>query len=100
LLVKELDPSRDLSVHRDVGDETNVQNMYSASVKRFGKVDGIINNATIAVLGLVKDLPIQEWDRSYQVNLRGPVLMAKTFLPDMIRRDHGVFICPGCKLLH
>src|SRR6185369_13625798 len=33
------------------------------------------------------------WDKSYHVNLRGPVLMAKTFLPDMIRRGHGVFAC-------
>jgi hypothetical protein len=41
----------------------------------------------------VKDLPIEEWDRSYRVNLRGPVLMAQAFLPDMIKRDHGVFVC-------
>jgi hypothetical protein len=45
------------------------------------------------VLGKVVDLPIESWDRSYNVNLRGPVLMAKTFLPDMIKRDHGVFAC-------
>jgi NAD(P)-dependent dehydrogenase (short-subunit alcohol dehydrogenase family) len=62
-------------------------------VRRFGKVDAVINNATIAVLGTVKDLPIEKWDASYRVNLRGPVLMAKAFLPDMIRRNHGVFAC-------
>jgi hypothetical protein len=45
------------------------------------------------VLGTVKDLPIEKWDASYRVNLRGPVLMAKAFLPDMIRRKHGVFVC-------
>ena len=45
----------------------------------FGKVDAVINNATIAVLGQVKDVAIEEWDKSYHVNLRGPVLMAKTF---------------------
>jgi hypothetical protein len=41
----------------------------------------------------VKDLPIEEWDRSYRVNLRGPVLMARAFLPDMLKRNHGVFAC-------
>jgi NAD(P)-dependent dehydrogenase (short-subunit alcohol dehydrogenase family) len=56
-------------------------------------VDAVINNATIAVLGKVTDVPIEDWDRSYRVNLRGPVLMAKTFLPDMIRRNQGVFAC-------
>ena len=49
------------------------------SILRFGKVDAVINNATIAVLGTVKDVPIEKWDASYRVNLRGPVLMARAF---------------------
>jgi NAD(P)-dependent dehydrogenase (short-subunit alcohol dehydrogenase family) len=81
----------------DVGDETSVKNLYNLSIMAFGKVDAVINNATIAVLGEVKDLPIEEWDRSYHVNLRGPVLMAKTFLPDMIKRNHGMFVCVSSK---
>jgi NAD(P)-dependent dehydrogenase (short-subunit alcohol dehydrogenase family) len=84
---------RVLFVHTDVGDEAGVKNLYNLSMLAFGKVDAVINNATIAVLGQVKDLPIEEWDKSYRVNLRGPVLMAKTFLPDMIKRNHGVFAC-------
>jgi len=80
-------------IHTDVGDEASVQNLYNEAVRCFGRVDAVINNATIAVLGTVKDLPIEKWDASYRVNLRGPVLMAKAFLPDMIRRKHGVFAC-------
>jgi len=80
-------------IHTDVGDAASVQNLYNEAVRCFGRVDAVINNATIAVLGTVKDLPIEKWDASYRVNLRGPVLMAKAFLPDMIRRKHGVFAC-------
>lgn len=80
-------------VQTDVGDEASVKNLHHLTMMAFGKVDAVINNATIAVLGQVKDLSIEEWDKSYHVNLRGPVLMAKTFLPDMIKRDHGVFAC-------
>src|SRR5215213_777992 len=82
-----------LFVHTDVGEEDSVKNLYHLCILAFGKVDAVINNATIAVLGEVKDLPIQAWDQSYHVNLRGPVLMAMTFLPDMIRRNHGAFAC-------
>jgi NAD(P)-dependent dehydrogenase (short-subunit alcohol dehydrogenase family) len=82
-----------LFIHTDVGNETSVKNLHNLSMVAFGKVDAVINNATIAVLGEVKDLPIEEWDRSYHVNLRGPVLMAKAFLPDMIKRNHGAFAC-------
>jgi NAD(P)-dependent dehydrogenase (short-subunit alcohol dehydrogenase family) len=67
--------------------------LYEKTLARFERVDVVINNATIAVLGKVQDVPIEDWDRSYRVNLRGPVLMARTFLPDMLGRNHGVFAC-------
>lgn len=96
-LEEEFGKDRVLFVQTDVGDEASVKNLYNLSIMAFGKVDAVINNATIAVLGQVKDLPIEEWDRSYHVNLRGPVLIAKTFLPDMIKRGHGVFVCVSSK---
>ncbi len=92
-LETEFGKDRVLFVPTDVGDEASVKNLHNLSMIAFGKVDAVINNATVAVLGLVKDLPIEQWDKSYHVNLRGPVLMAKTFLPEMIQRNHGVFAC-------
>ena len=89
----EFGKDRVLFVQTDVGEEPSVKNLYNLSSMAFGKVDAVINNATVAVLGQVKDLAIEEWDKSYHVNLRGPVLMAKIFLPDMIQRDHGAFAC-------
>jgi len=92
-LAAEFGPERVLFVHTDVGDENSVQTLAAQAVQRFGKVDVVLNNATIAVLGEVKDLPIEQWDASYRVNLRGPVLMARAFLPGMLERHHGVFVC-------
>ncbi len=92
-LSEEFDSKRILFVHTDVGDEASVRHLYDESMKAFKKVDAVINNATIAVLGRVIDLPIQQWDASYRVNLRGPVLMARAFLPGMIANHHGAFIC-------
>jgi NAD(P)-dependent dehydrogenase (short-subunit alcohol dehydrogenase family) len=92
-LEKEFGKDRVLFVTTDVGDETSVKELYKLSILAFGKVDAVINNATIAVLGNVVDVPIESWDKSYHVNLRGPVLMAQTFLPDMINQNHGVFAC-------
>ena len=92
-LEDEFGSGRAAFIQIDVGDESSVQDLYTACVRQFGKVDAVLNNATIAVLGQVKDVPIAQWDASYRVNLRGPVLMARAFLPDMIRRNHGVFAC-------
>lgn len=92
-LEEEFGRDRVLFVYTDVGDEESVKNLHRLSTLGFGKVDAVINNATIAVLGKVVDLSIEDWDRSYRVNLRGPVLLARAFLPDMLTRNHGVFAC-------
>ena len=89
----EFETERVCFIHTDVGDEASVLNLYKEALQRFGKVDAVLNNATIAVLGTVVELPIDNWDYSYRVNLRGPVLMARAFLPDMIKRQHGTFVC-------
>ena len=82
-----------LFIHTDVGDEGQVKNLQSKVEKYFGKVDIVLNNATIASLGAVKDLEIKVWDASYRVNLRGPVLLARAFIPGMLARNWGVFVC-------
>jgi short subunit dehydrogenase len=54
----------------------------------------VVNNATFAPFGMaVAEAPIHAWDRSYAVNLRGPVLLARACLPGMIERRHGIFVC-------
>jgi NAD(P)-dependent dehydrogenase (short-subunit alcohol dehydrogenase family) len=82
-----------LFVQTDVGDERSVSRMAGKAARAFGVVDIVINNATVAPLGAVKDLPIGDWDVSYRVNLRGPVLMARAFLPGMLAKGWGVFAC-------
>jgi NAD(P)-dependent dehydrogenase (short-subunit alcohol dehydrogenase family) len=89
----EFNPERVLFVQTDVGEQESVQNLAVRSLLRFGKVDVVVNNATIAVLGTVLEVPIERWDDSYHVNMRGPVLMAQVFLPGMIERGHGSFLC-------
>jgi NAD(P)-dependent dehydrogenase (short-subunit alcohol dehydrogenase family) len=77
----------------DIGDASSVAELKDIVLKRFGKVDVIINNATVAPLGYVWEVPIEEWDRSYAVNLRGAILMAQAFIPDMKKRNSGAYIC-------
>jgi NAD(P)-dependent dehydrogenase (short-subunit alcohol dehydrogenase family) len=90
---RELERPASTFIHTDVGDETGVKRLAAQILRDFGKVDAVINNATAAPIGAVADTPIEEWDLSYRVNLRGPVLMARAFLPGMIARNRGVFMC-------
>jgi hypothetical protein len=62
--------------------------------EQLGPIDVVLNNATVAPVGeSVAGTPIADWDRSYAVNLRGPVLLARACLPAMIARGSGTFVC-------
>jgi len=92
-LMEEWDTDTVTFVHTDVGDQHSVNRLSRQILHSLGKVDIVLNNATIAPLGAVKDVSIKDWDASYRVNLRGPVLLAQAFLPGMLARDYGVFVC-------
>ena len=80
-------------VQTDVGSEESVAGLKAKARALYGRVDIVLNNATVTPMGAVKDRPIKDWDASYSVNLRGPVLLAQAFLPEMIARKQGVFVC-------
>jgi NAD(P)-dependent dehydrogenase (short-subunit alcohol dehydrogenase family) len=93
-LAAESASDRVMFVHTDVSDEPSVRYLCEATVERFGGIDVVLNNATYAPAGAaVAETPIDVWDRSYAVNLRGPALLARAVLPAMIARRRGVFIC-------
>ncbi len=80
-------------VKTDIGNEGDIYSLSEAALEKYGKIDVVLNNATVFPMGAVKDAPVASWDFSYRVNLRGPVLLAETFLPDMLKRKHGIFVC-------
>jgi NAD(P)-dependent dehydrogenase (short-subunit alcohol dehydrogenase family) len=92
-LEQEFRPGAALFVRTDVGDERSVKNLARQAVRAYGAVDIVLNNATVAPLGAVKDVDIKAWDSSYRANLRGPVLLARAFVPGMVARNWGVFLC-------
>lgn len=86
------DPVR--AVPTDVADEASVAHLLQTVHGSFGAVDVVLNNATVAPTGdATWETAIADWDRSYAVNLRGPALLARACLPEMIERKSGVFVC-------
>jgi NAD(P)-dependent dehydrogenase (short-subunit alcohol dehydrogenase family) len=70
-----------LFVKTDVGNEADIDGLSAVVQEKFGKVDVVLNNATVFPLGAVKDASIESWDHSYRVNLRGPVFWQKSSYP-------------------
>ena len=63
-----------ISVTTDVSDEASTAAMAEAAVERFGRVDVLINNAAMfseTTRGPFTGLSVDEWDRTFEVNVRG-----------------------------
>jgi NAD(P)-dependent dehydrogenase (short-subunit alcohol dehydrogenase family) len=73
-----------LFIQTDVGNESSIKRLINLTKKKWQKIDIVINNATVATIGAVEKASIDKWDLSYQVNLRGPVLLTRYCLPKMI----------------
>ena len=93
ILEKEFGAGKVIFIKTDIGNDKDIEKLAKEVLKKWGKVDIILNNATVFSMGQVKDTQIEKWDLSYRVNLRGPVILAQIFLPDMLKRKHGVIVC-------
>lgn len=81
----------------DVTDFEDVQGMVQETVERFGRIDVLLNNAAVYVTqnlwkGNVEDVPLEEWDRVVEVNLKGVFLCCKAIIPVMKRQQSGKII--------
>lgn len=82
-----------LFVRTDVSSEPSVRRCVRTVVRRFGRLDALVNNAGIASPGNgpVEKLALREWHRRIGVNLTGPLLMAKHCVPQL-RRHRGAIV--------
>lgn len=77
----------------DVAKEASVRRFVAAAVRKFGRIDGLVNNAGIAQAhaGPVEQLSWREWSRRIDTNLGGVFLCAKHALP-YLRKSAGAIV--------
>ena len=81
-----------LFVHVDVADETSVNHMAAVSLAHFGQVDILVNNAGIFTESLLEKMPVDDWDRVVNTNLRGTFLCTRALINQMLERGDGRII--------
>jgi NAD(P)-dependent dehydrogenase (short-subunit alcohol dehydrogenase family) len=70
----------------DVAEEPHVQKMVASTVKAFGRLDVLVNNAAIMANTAPTKLKLVDWNRVLAVNLTGAFLCSKHAAPHLSRR--------------
>jgi NAD(P)-dependent dehydrogenase (short-subunit alcohol dehydrogenase family) len=86
---------RAIPLQVDVTDGKAVADMVAKTIAEFGKVDILVNNASIASKARHApfwELTEDEWDQVMRVNVRGMFQCAKAVIPDMKKRSYGKII--------
>ncbi|MBQ7950211.1 MAG: 3-oxoacyl-ACP reductase FabG [Clostridia bacterium] len=78
--------------YADITDETAVNAMVEAVIKRFGQIDVLVNNAGIAEQKLFTDITLSDWDNMMNHNLKSMFLVTKAVLPHMIHQKQGKIV--------
>jgi NAD(P)-dependent dehydrogenase (short-subunit alcohol dehydrogenase family) len=90
-------PDGILEAPTDVADPEQVQQLRDAVMARFGKVNLLANNAATRI-GRGHEAPLADWRRAMDVNLWGPILGVRAFLPAMLAStEAGVIVNVGSK---
>ena len=79
-------------IKADISKSDEVKKMADFIHENYGKIDVLVNNAGIAQQKLFTDITEADWDRMFDVNIKGMFLVTKAFVNDMISKQYGRII--------
>lgn len=76
----------------DVRKLKDVERIVNQSLKRFGRIDVLINNAGVAAYKPIEEMTEEGWDRIIDTNLKGTFLFLRRVIPVMKRQGMGTIV--------
>lgn len=81
-----------LAVGCDVTKAGQVEAMKESTLKKFGRVDTLVNNAGRAWVAPPEEMPLERWQQVFDLNITAPFLCAQVLGREMIRAKRGKII--------
>jgi 3-oxoacyl-[acyl-carrier protein] reductase len=83
---------RVIGMKLDVSNAEEVETVFEAARKEFGRIDILVNNAGITKDGLLMRMKEDAWDTVMDINLKGVFLCSREAIKDMTRQRYGRII--------
>jgi NADP-dependent 3-hydroxy acid dehydrogenase YdfG len=69
----------------DVTDREQAVGAVADAAEEFGRIDTVVNNAGVMLLGPIEDAPLEEWERMLELNVQGLMYVAHAALPHLLK---------------
>jgi len=81
-----------VAITGNIGDAQNAERAVRTTVKTYGGIDLLVNNAGVVIYGEVPEFLERDWDTVLDTNLKGQFLMSKYSIPEMRLRHGGAIV--------
>ena len=86
------DPDHLLAIPGDIRDESRNRAIVDEVVSRFGRIDGLVNNAGIRRDSLMYNMTAEQWAEVVETNLHGAFSMTRAVLVPMMKQRRGAIV--------
>jgi len=87
-----------LAVSADVSSAASVEKLVSATLDRFKQINVLVNNAAALLPGAAESLREEDFDQTFDINVKGLWLMSRAVLPHMRKAGGGSIVNIGSVL--
>ena len=81
----EKDGGRALAIEADITDKAQAQGAVEKTVSELGRLDTVVNNAGVMLLGPAESAPLEEWERMVSLNVMGLLYVSHAALPHLLK---------------
>ena len=82
----------------DIGDGVEAERLIEAVIARFGRIDGLVNNAGQTLVGPFLEIEPAEWDEVIRTDLTAAYHTCRAALPSMLERRRGAIVNVASRL--